>query len=64
MTTATGPATGSDLTDEKYWDMLNRKSVSRFFLLAALSERPQHGYELRRSIGPCCPGAGPACPWH
>ena len=59
---ATTPAktgTGSDLTDEKYWDMLNRKSVSRFFLLASLSERPQHGYELRRSIGACCPGAEP-----
>jgi DNA-binding PadR family transcriptional regulator len=51
--------TGSDLTGEKYWDMLNRKSVSRFFLLASLSERPQHGYELRRSIGECCPGAEP-----
>jgi DNA-binding PadR family transcriptional regulator len=51
--------TGSDLTGEKYWDMLNRKSVSRFFLLASLSERPQHGYELRRSIGQCCPGAEP-----
>ena len=67
MTTATGTSTGTstgattagDLTDEKYWDMLNRKSVSRFFLLAALSDRPQHGYELRRSIGQCCPGAEP-----
>ncbi|MDP6821833.1 MAG: PadR family transcriptional regulator [Dehalococcoidia bacterium] len=60
MTTApekTG--TGTDLTDEKYWDMLNRKSVSRFFLLAALSDRPLHGYELKRSIGQCCPGAEP-----
>ncbi len=57
---ATAPEkTGSDLTDEKYWDMLNRKSVSRFFLLASLSDRPQHGYELRRSIGQCCPGAEP-----
>ena len=59
MATATGTTTGSDLTDEKYWDLLNRKSVSRFFLLAALSDRPQHGYELRRSIGQCCPGAEP-----
>ena len=59
MTTATEKASGSDLTDEKYWDMLNRKSVSRFFLLAALSDRPQHGYKLRRSIGQCCPGAEP-----
>ena len=59
MATAAVAATGQDLTDEKYWDMLNRKSVSRFFLLAALSEKPQHGYELRRSIGQCCPGAEP-----
>jgi len=59
MTTAAEKASGSDLTEEKYWDMLNRKSVSRFFLLAALSDRPQHGYELRRSIGQCCPGAEP-----
>ncbi|MDA1258022.1 MAG: PadR family transcriptional regulator [Chloroflexi bacterium] len=59
MATATTSATAGDLTDEKYWDLLNRKSVSRFFLLAALSDRPQHGYELRRSIGQCCPGAEP-----
>ena len=40
MTTSAEKTSGSDLTDEKYWDMLNRKSVSRFFLLAALSDRP------------------------
>ena len=59
MTTSAEKTSGSDLTDEKYWDMLNRKSVSRFFLLAALSDRPQHGYEQRPSIGQCCPGAEP-----
>ena len=57
MTTAAEKTSGSDLTDEKYWDMLNRKSVSRFFLLAALSDRPQHGYELRRWVGPVLPGS-------
>jgi len=58
MTTEAAKPSGSDLADEN-WGMLNRKSVSRFFLLAALSDRPQHGYQLRRSIDQCCPRGEP-----
>jgi hypothetical protein len=58
MTTEAEKPSGSDLTEEN-WGMLNRKSVSRFFLLAALSDRPQHGYQLRRSIDQCCPMGEP-----
>lgn len=38
MTTGTEKASGSDLTDEKYWDMLNRKSVSHV-LFVGCAER-------------------------
>ena len=58
MTIEAEKPSGSDLADEN-WGMLNRKSVSQFFLLAALSDRPQHGYQLRRSIDQCCPRGEP-----
>ncbi|MDA1002413.1 MAG: PadR family transcriptional regulator [Chloroflexi bacterium] len=45
-----------DTTD--YWDAGIRRSASRFFLLAALAERPMHGYELAQAVeaasGACC----------
>lgn len=45
-----------DSTD--YWDAGIRRSASRFFLLAALAERPMHGYELAQAVeaasGACC----------
>ncbi|MFW6194912.1 MAG: PadR family transcriptional regulator [Chloroflexota bacterium] len=59
MSTHSEAQQGPDLTDEAYWDSLNRRSVSRFFLLATLYEAPRHGYELRRAIGECCQGAEP-----
>ena len=59
MTTAPATTAGPDLTSLAYWAALNRKSVSRFFLLAALRRKPQHGYELRKSIADCCGGAEP-----
>jgi len=41
-----------------YWEMLINRSVSRFFLLAALHQRAMHGYELAKAIsaagGGCC----------
>ena len=41
-----------------YWDAAIRRSASRFFLLAALAERPMHGYELSQAVeaasGACC----------
>ena len=48
-----------DFTDEAYWDQLGRKSVLRFFLLAALHERPMHGYGIAGSVASCCEGGRP-----
>ena len=38
----------------EYWNALIAKGASRFFLLAALAERPRHGYDLARSIALSC----------
>ena len=46
----------SDLGTEAYWDLLIKKSVSRFFLLSTLFQRPMHGYEIAKSIEACCDG--------
>ena len=39
-----------------YWEMLINRSVSRFFLLAALHQRARHGYELAKAIAGACRG--------
>ena len=39
-----------------YWEMLINRSVSRFFLLAALHQRAMHGYELAKAISEACRG--------
>ena len=49
-------AIGRDLTDDAYWDLLSTRALARFFLLAALYERPRHGYELRKAIAAGCDG--------
>ena len=38
--------TRSRIETEEYWENLIKKSVSRYFLLGLLAERPMHGYEL------------------
>ena len=47
-----------DLDSAEHWDREVRRSVSRLFLLAALAERPMHGYEIARAVaeasGNCC----------
>ena len=52
MRTDAGPGLESDA----YWELLIKKSVSRFFLLSVLSQRPMHGYEIAKSIESCCEG--------
>ena len=44
------------LESEEYWEMLIKKSVSRFFLLSMLEQRPMHGYDIARNIEMCCEG--------
>lgn len=43
---------------QAYWDLLINRSVSRFFLLAALAREPMHGYQLGKAVeettGACC----------
>ena len=46
----------SHLETEEYWENLIKKSVSRYFLLGMLAERPMHGYELAANIETCCDG--------
>ncbi len=41
---------------KEYWKMLINRSVSRFFLLAALNQRAMHGYELAKAISEACEG--------
>lgn len=33
-----------------YWEMLIRRSLSRFFMLRALYEHPSHGYQLKEAV--------------
>lgn len=46
----------SEMNDPAYWNMLIRRSLTRFYLLAALAERPMHGYELAKAVADLCQG--------
>jgi DNA-binding PadR family transcriptional regulator len=45
-----------EFDQKEYWEMLINRSVSRFFLLAALHQRAMHGYELAKAISEACRG--------
>ena len=45
-----------DLTDKDYWRMLASRGTGRFLVLAALYERPRHGYDLARAVTEACDG--------
>ncbi len=49
-------ATQRDLTEKSYWQTLASRGVGRFLVLAALNERPRHGYELARAVTEACDG--------
>ncbi len=42
--------------DRGYWEMLIRRSLSRFFMLRALHESPCHGYQLKEAVRRACEG--------
>ncbi len=44
----------ADLTDRDYWDTAILRSAGRFLMLAALAERPRHGYDIARHIAQAC----------
>jgi PadR family transcriptional regulator PadR len=48
--------TERDLTDRGYWRKLASRGIGRFLVLAALHERPRHGYELARAVTAGCDG--------
>ncbi len=48
--------TTKDLTDKSYWRMLASRGTGRFLVLAALHERPRHGYDLARAVTLACDG--------
>ncbi|MGB2693996.1 MAG: PadR family transcriptional regulator [Dehalococcoidia bacterium] len=48
--------TAKDLTDKSYWRMLASRGTGRFLVLAALNERPRHGYEIARVVTQGCDG--------
>ena len=45
-----------DLTQKGYWQTLASRGTGRFLVLAALNERPRHGYELARAVTEACDG--------
>lgn len=45
-----------DLTDKDYWRMLASRGTGRFLVLAALYERPRHGYDIARAVTEACDG--------
>ena len=45
-----------DLADKDYWRLLASRGTGRFLVLAALDERPRHGYELARAVTAACDG--------
>ncbi len=45
-----------DLTEKSYWQSLASRGTGRFLVLAALNERPRHGYELARAVTEACDG--------
>jgi PadR family transcriptional regulator, regulatory protein PadR len=57
----------SDFTDRSYWAGTIKMSLSKLFILAALHEKPLHGYEIARSVerstnGCCSPTEGTIYP--
>lgn len=46
----------NEMHEPAYWNMLVRRSLTRFYFLAALAERPMHGYELAKAITDLCDG--------
>lgn len=43
----------ADYTDHAYWGGLIKMSLSRFFILCVLHQRPMHGYEIARNVERC-----------
>ena len=48
----------TDFTNKTYWENLVKMSLSRYFVMYALSQKPMHGYDISKWIGEatngCC----------
>jgi len=48
----------TDYTNRAYWENLVKMSLSRYFVMYALSQKPMHGYDISKWIGEvtqgCC----------
>ena len=61
------PRPAPDLTDRAYWGGAIKMSLSKFFLLCVLHQKPMHGYEAARAVerttnGCCSPTEGALYP--
>ena len=57
----------TDYTNRAYWENLVKMSLSRYFVMYALSQKPMHGYDISKWIGEitkgcCCPTEGSLYP--
>lgn len=56
-----------DYTDRAYWTGIIKMSLSKFFILCVLHQKPMHGYEITRAVerttnGCCSPTEGTIYP--
>lgn len=56
-----------DYTDRAYWNGIIKMSLSKFFILCVLHQKPMHGYEVARAVerttnGCCSPTEGTIYP--
>ncbi len=61
------PRLSPDYTDPAYWGGTIKMSLSKFFVLCVLHQKPMHGYEIVRSVetttnGCCSPSEGTIYP--
>ena len=57
----------TDYTNKAYWENLVKMSLSRYFVMYALAQKPMHGYDISKWIGEatnncCCPTEGSLYP--
>ena len=67
MHSAGAPRERVDYTSRAYWNGIIKMSLSKFFVLCVLHQRPMHGYEISRAVarttrGCCSPAEGTIYP--
>ena len=61
------PRQAPDYTDRRYWQGTIKMSLSKFFVLSVLHQKPMHGYEVVQAVrkttkGCCSPTEGTVYP--